>query len=861
MIRGLRWKRDAHPAPVGARVLGAVRTGDLDAVVALVTAEADRPAVRNALLGDLPTDAPGHAARDLALFAIGEAGGWSVWSVLNLPDGASRGVDAVVAVGHVRGSAWSTATVASWLSAWPNAQHWRIAHSWVRSGLVPEPTVDEYAVWALYPPVNETLESLVQADPDLGRVLRRVFTSTGAGIAFSQHPSSVTAFVGALGGRTGPAREELLEGALAALDTPLTVTDLRGWSRVVDHLAPTPTEVAERSDTFVAMLGAPSAVRVGVAQRALATQVKHGAGSVDGSALVSVSRGVLARPERGLVKAQLRLLGEAHKRALVPVKDLAVCLEESIDPDRPDLAAMATELLKVISPTRVATPRTPVRGPSQPAPAPVDLPEPGTLELVHDADELVDLLAHVLARPGDPADLERVYDGMVRFPSSDSRAARTLLRAAGAWVPSFESSAFSQRRTMSDAVGGLVLAWLGEPVPAAVVGVTRCGYLHDMHTPAPPGATVRNQSSSERTAVEGVRRVTHSRYWEVDVPSWIPSVLTFRRTVELRDLVGTGSPLLSTPTRSDGSLDGETLVRRLATVPRRPHDLGTALLRLDPADRHLLGPAVSAELAQLGDRDRWVPSTHPMPPKHFRLTSPGLFWDAANAPVGSPDDPVAGWLDTSTIVDGWDDHLDVVDWHDTRWALGPAHWTSVLVHDPDLLAAHLVPLLLYSAEKSRADFGRVAQALGSSRVPLGGPAASALVRLAGFKDVTVRTVTAEALADAALRGTLDGELLGGELTRLVVPGGDSAPKLNRVAATLADCARIHEHAEVLVLDAVVAMLPVLRTLRGGAELLEPAAQIAERRGVRVDLPPDLGDLARGRSTTRVAAAVRRLGAV
>jgi hypothetical protein len=863
MILGFRRAREALPPTAATRVREAVRTGDLEAVVSLVTPEADLGAMRDALVGDHPTDAPGRTARDLALFAVGEPDSWSVWNVLNLPDGGSRGFDAVVAVGHARGARWSTATVASWLGAWPNANHWKVAYSWVRSGLVPEPTADEYAVWALYPPVNETLESLVRADPDLARVLRRTLTAAGAGIAFSQHPSSITGFVDALGGRTGPAREELLDGALAALETPLAVTALRGWSRLLDHLAPTPEEVAERSDAIVAMLGAPSAICAGVAQRALTVQVRKGAGTVDGPALVSVSRGVLARPEKGLVKAQLRLLAQAHKRGLLPVEELAECLEQSIDPERPDLATAATTLLTAISPARV--PQTPVGRPSEPAPAPVDVPRPGALELVGSADELVDLLAHLLARPDDPADLERAYDGMARFRSSDARAARTLLSAARGWVREEPMPGTHWGgppvRTMSEAVGAVVLTWLGESVTAGPAGVSRSGYLHDRHQTAPPGSTVRKLSSSEMTAVAGVRSVTHYRYWETDVPSWIPSVLTFRRSLELRRVVGTGSGLLSTPTHIDGSLDGDALLRRLRTVPRRPHDLGTALLRLDPADRQLLAGEAPPVLDQLGDRDRWQWSALAAARKYHDGDLGTILWRAGNAPVGSPDDPVAGWLDTSTIVDGWDDHLDVVDWHDTRWAFGPAHWTSVLVHDPDLLAAHLVPLLLFYAEKSRADFTRVAQAFSASRTPVGRPVASALGRLAGFKDVTVRTATAEALADASLRGTIDGALLGAELARLAAPSVRTSPKLNRVAATLADCARIHEHAEVLVLDTVVAMLPVLRTLTGAADLLEPAALIAERRGVRVALPPDLDDLARGRSSTRTAAAVRRLAAV
>ena len=71
-------------------------------------------------------------------------------------------------------------------------------------------------------------------------------------------------------------------------------------------------------------------------------------------------------------------------------------------------------------------------------------------------------------------------------------------------------------------------------------------------------------------------------------------------------------------------------------------------------------------------------------------------------------------VDTSTVLTGWWDHLDVVDWHDDRWGVGPAHWTTVLVHDPDLLAAHLLPLLTFYADKPRADLLPVVRALGAS---------------------------------------------------------------------------------------------------------------------------------------------------
>jgi len=112
------------------------------------------------------------------------------------------------------------------------------------------------------------------------------------------------------------------------------------------------------------------------------------------------------------------------------------------------------------------------------------------------------------------------------------------------------------------------------------------------------------------------------------------------------------------------------------------------------------------------------------------------------------------------------------------------------------------------------------------------------------------------------------DVLTGSLLRLVGPDAgpffahesDAAPpKLSRIASTLKDTARINEHSERLVLDAIVGCLAHLKDMRGAFALLEIAAEIAERRGIRVDLPEPLAGLAAGRSTTRLADEARRLG--
>ena len=132
---------------------------------------------------------------------------------------------------------------------------------------------------------------------------------------------------------------------------------------------------------------------------------------------------------------------------------------------------------------------------------------------------------------------------------------------------------------MSDALTDLVRTWLGIPVPPPVDGVERWGVVERVED-APPGADV---SPSPRGGQVRWR-------WSARVASWVPPALTYRRTVELRAFVGSGAQLLSTPTAVDGRLDADTLLWRLRQPPRPrspvgPARLGTALVRLDPADR------------------------------------------------------------------------------------------------------------------------------------------------------------------------------------------------------------------------------------------------------------------------------------
>ncbi|EYR62189.1 hypothetical protein N866_11005, partial [Actinotalea ferrariae CF5-4] len=531
-------------------------------------------------------------------------------------------------------------------------------------------------------------------------------------------------------------------------------------------------------------------------------------------------------------------------------------------------------------------PQGPETLPAPDAAAPVDLPDPGVVDLPGDADETCDLVAALLEELDDPVTVELALAGMVRWRdvrpvAAQAVAARAIARidAWGAY-PSSVGSAFL----------AVVLQWLDprllnherfRPPPG---GLLREGYASRVEE-VPHGATTRAVTSG----TAGGPSTVVGYHWQLVEPVPLPAVLQQERLREVQRLLGEPRGLLlATPSRADGTLDAATLERRLEDlptptvrssrwIPRRgprpappvPYDAALAVLRLPPADRPAAAERLGVDapvgldaLRALSDPRSWrrvVGPTGGHGAFGF-VPRPAAVWRGPEA-AGRLDAPLLGWCDTGTVAPYWDRgalHSDL------DRSTGPALSSAglCLPHEPDLLAVHLQPMLSFWLEKPRASFGGVARTLGATTTPMAAPAAAALVWLAAFKDVTVRSATAETLAAAAQRGTLTGATLGGQLLDVLGPdagpfAGDR-PKLTRVASTLADTVRLGEAADRLVLDALVVLLPVLHELRGGAELLDVAVGCAERRRAAIALPPGLAALAATSSSTRTASAARRL---
>lgn len=943
-----------------AAVVGAVVAGDGERVLALLTAQPERDRKRlserlrvqaRAALPILSRDRPEDVnwALELVTLCTGSPAEYhpsALGHALRRTDEAADGALALAArAAASRPPSWRTRMLRGLLSLGPDGVAWELTSRLAEAGAV-EPSPDGAhlpGLWVAHTPT--TLATAVARRPvvreEAWASLRVDATSTlYCHLAASQQDLAAwfAAFFRVLDVDRPGNRARLVDECLVRLHAVRTVPQARLFVETLGHLRLADDEVAARQDRYLALLAAPCPSGVKVAHEALRRLLA--AGVLDGAGLVEASPDALARPEKGLVKAHLRLLADAVKGKAADPAAVADVLAAALDPERPDLATATAvalrrcaaaidgpgragvgavvasrvplpwpDLLTALGPELAPRPVPAARAPGSddaatphgdgaaPAvrtpdpPAPVDLPEPGALAVPADADETCDLVAALLEELDDPVATELALAGMVRWRDVRPVAARAVAHRAVQQIDTWGPYPHS----LGSAFLAVVLRWLDpallrherfRPPPGGLVlqgWVTR---TEDV----PRGATARHVVR----VTTGTAPVVTGCGWELVDPVPLPAVLQQARLLEVQRLLGgRRGVLLATPSRSDGTLDAATLEGRLealATQPARPrrwpfprrgpaadaatpHDVALAVLRLRPEDRPALAarpgeeaPTGLAALAALGAPEAWRRVVEPVGGglgTYGLVPRPAAVWRGPDL-AGRLDAPLLGWCDTGTVAPYWDRGAAYGD-RDRSTGAALSGAALSLPHEPDLLAAHLQPVLSFWLEKPQAPLGGVTRALGATTAPLGGPAAAALVWLAAAKDVTVRTAAAEALAAAAQRGTLTGATVGRGLVDVLGPDAGpfagARPKLTRVASTLADTARLGPAADRLVLDALVVMLPVLHDLRGAAELLDVAVGCAERRGVPVPLPPGLAALAAASSSTRTAAAARRLAAV
>lgn len=108
----------------------------------------------------------------------------------------------------------------------------------------------------------------------------------------------------------------------------------------------------------------------------------------------------------------------------------------------------------------------------------------------------------------------------------------------------------------------------------------------------------------------------------------------------------------------------------------------------------------------------------------------------------------------------------------TSWRLDGYGWGGpppplMLPHNPDLVAAHAHARLNRGLQKNRAATEPLVDAIGRASIPLGPPAASALVLALAAKNGVERTRAVDAIVDSSERFTLSGGLLGTQLAALL----------------------------------------------------------------------------------------------
>ena len=201
--------------------------------------------------------------------------------------------------------------------------------------------------------------------------------------------------------------------------------------------------------------------------------------------------------------------------------------------------------------------------------------------------------------------------------------------------------------------------------------------------------------------------------------------------------------------------------------------------------------------------------------------------------------------------------LESGDYRSSGVAYAWAAWA--LQHNPDILAAHAMPVLQGAFVKFPqviAPFEVIVRALGEGWRAPGAPTYSALAWASTAAQAPYRAITAEAIASLADTGRCDPAAMAGEFGYLLRNGWFGP---GRVAQTLTDCASISALAGYRVAQTIAALLPSLVGIRGSNRMVEALVALAGDYGMRVCVPDELRPKMKGSSA--MAKALRALDAL
>jgi hypothetical protein len=715
---------------------------------------------------------------------------------------------------------------------------WRLARGLVRADLVPTPGHPEYYRGTVrgVPDFNmkdrRPLVQQLEKDPGLiGEHLIGMLATEGTGRLLTFHDNfqesepdylpDAKAFpegtwrdaLLALIADGRMDRQQLLDVILAAPLRDWAMTDLVWYAGMHEAIGPTTVEVISRQTTYTRLLTVEHGPSVKLAQSAILRVIDDE--RFQPIPVLDVSRATLARSDKTAVSAQLRLLEKIHK--VHPGLPFAETVRVASDHPRPDIREQAAKFLRQLGDTAPAA--------EAQAPFTVPTPEPHpvapAIEPIGSADELSELLL-ALIEEVDAVQMERAIDGLLRLADERPRTSGLLLQRA------MQCEYYADDPRVAPIV--LSQAWL-----------TPRSRFRDGEWPIVLGHTIfPAEAASPETFVGALGR---------------------RLTGVAQALRGGHCASLALPTRTDGSLDVETLNRRLSSASRRREppeaELALALLRVAPAERH--GVEIPGWLRKSRTADRVMSSPAHSWERHV-VAYKRMNWEPVRrVPVfrnsaAREGDALDGILSrrqperTAGVEANYGEYEGAFE---RTLAMG----ALLLPHDLDVLAAHAHPYLDRDLRKDRATTTPILDAIARARTPNREPESSALVLGLAAKDARARTAAQDALLDLARYGLLDGSCLGRQAALHLK---DDIVVGQRVSSGLVEVARGSDAAVLPVLDALQELVAVVPGRKDAGVFMELTADLSERASRPIKLPEEFRTLAATKSSSLLAKAARRL---
>ena len=602
-------------------------------------------------------------------------------------------------------------------------------------------------------------------------------------------------------------RPRILSECLAAQRRDFSAYNARVFSRAWEALEPTREETLEAVADLIALLGAQPSPSVSLAQKSLLGIARELTDEQAG-ALVQASAQVLARSEKKLLRAHLRLLAalvKAHPGCASAVGDVVAEAEFPLD-----LRDRAAAL---------------VGGP---------------------------------AGSGDCGDEAGAGPAGSASPGASTQGSEPGEVAQASW-------------TFPDApAADLPRAEWGAELPDdndAVVAV-----LHALFEDAAAGASIPallTRISGEGLELAEADKALLAKYWR-SAPNWKGanqlSYLASRllHGVEVKDAPEAGH--FRGYRRKDSEWDQHRgpvalLHEQLRVALRdKPYDKpnGQDMYRFDPILTEPLEP-IRPQWERQIIRAPYQKPVRVVRGDYDKTADMHETWVIPGQTLATGEDSLAGALaNVAGVAPEFTGRLlESGDYRSSGVAYAWAAWA--LQHNPDILAAHAMPVLQGAFVKFPqviAPFEVIVRALGEGWRAPGAPTYSALAWASTAAQAPYRAITAEAIASLADTGRYDPAAMAGEFGYLLRNGWFGP---GRVTQTLTDCASISALAGYRVAQTIAALLPSLVGVRGANRMVEALVALAGDYGMRVCVPDELRSKMKGSSA--LAKALRALDAL